>query len=78
MLEHPSCTFNDIIEYTDKAPSTISWQLKRLKDAGIVSFRYFNKHHVLRLSNSEAVAEILYKYKVDKILDNYTDIVESL
>ena len=40
LLEHHSCTFNEIVEYTDKARSTISWHLKRLKDAGIVSLHY--------------------------------------
>src|SRR5919199_5316746 len=37
ILDHDSCTFNEIIEYTKKAPSTISWHLKRLKAAGIIS-----------------------------------------
>jgi predicted transcriptional regulator len=28
------CTFNEIVQYTKRSPSTISWHLKRLKDAG--------------------------------------------
>src|ERR671926_1633634 len=40
ILEHDSCTFNEIIEYTKKAPSTISWHLKRLRDSGIISVLY--------------------------------------
>jgi predicted transcriptional regulator len=81
LLEHHSCTFNEIVEYTGKAPSTISWHLKRLKDAGIVSFRYYRQHQVYELTNGEVVAETFYKYKdriADKILDNYTRMIESL
>ncbi len=81
LLEHRSCTFNEIVEYTDKAPSTTSWQLKRLKHAGIVSLRYYKQHQIYELTNSEVVAETLYKYKdriADKILDNYTHMIESL
>ena len=47
ILDHDSCTFNEIIKYTKKAPSTISWHLKRLKDSGII-FVYTN-----RLSNTD-------------------------
>jgi predicted transcriptional regulator len=38
ILEHnnSSCTFNEIVQYTKRSPSTTSWHLKRLKDAGIV------------------------------------------
>jgi predicted transcriptional regulator len=81
LLEHHSCTFNEIVEYTDKAPSTISWHLKRLKDAGIVSLYYDRQHQVYKSTNSEVVAETLYKYKdriVDNILNNYTQIIEEL
>jgi predicted transcriptional regulator len=81
LLEHHSCAFNEIVEYTDKAPSTTSWHLKRLKDGGIVSLRYYRQHQVYELTNSEVVAETLYKYKdriADKILDNYTQMIESL
>jgi predicted transcriptional regulator len=81
LLEHQSCTFNEIVEHINKAPSTTSWQLKKLKDAGIVSFRYCMHHQVYQLTNSEVVAETLYKYKgriTDKILDNYTHMIESL
>src|ERR671931_427949 len=40
ILEHDLCSFNVIVEYTKKAPSTISWHLKRLKEAGIISVQY--------------------------------------
>ena len=40
ILEHDSCTFNEIAEQLHKASSTTSWHLKRLKEAGIISVKY--------------------------------------
>jgi predicted transcriptional regulator len=83
ILEHDSCTFNEIIEHTKKAPSTISWHLKRLRDSGIISVIYNTGHHQLyKVRDFESITSILSKYKqsfaADAIVNNYTDIVESL
>ena len=84
ILDHDSCTFNEIIKYTKKAPSTISWHLKRLKDAGIISILYKNTNHCQRLykvRDFESITSILSKYKecfADKIVNNYTEIIEDL
>jgi predicted transcriptional regulator len=83
ILEHDSCTFNEIIEYTKKAPSTISWHLKRLKAAGIISI-LFTSHcqRLYKVRDFESITNVLSKYKesfaADKIVNNYTDIMESL
>ena len=81
ILEHKLCTFNAIVEYINKAPSTISWHLKRLKESGIISVQYRQQYQLYKVTNSEVVGEILYKYKeslVDKVVDNYTEIMEEL
>ena len=85
ILEHDSCTFNEIIEYTKKAPSTISWHLKRLRDSGIISVFYNHTsrcQQLYKIRDFESITSILSKYKgsfaVDKIVNNYTDIMESL
>ena len=85
ILEHDSCTFNEIIEYTKKAPSTISWHLKRLKDSGIISVFYNHTsrcQQLYKIRDFESITSILSKYKesfaADKIVSNYTDIMESL
>lgn len=81
ILKHKLCTFNEIVEYINKAPSTISWHLKRLKEAGIISVQYGQQYQLYKVTNSEVVGEILYKYKesfVDKVVDNYTEIMEEL
>jgi predicted transcriptional regulator len=80
MLEHNICTFNEIVDYTNKAPSTISWHLKKLKDAGIISVQY-GQHQLYRVTHREVVAEILYKYRqsfVEQVVDNYAEIIEEL
>ena len=85
ILEHDSCTFNEIIEYTKKAPSTISWHLKRLRDSGIISVFYNHTsrcQQLYKIRDFESITSILSKYKesfaADKIVNNYTDIMESL
>jgi predicted transcriptional regulator len=80
ILEHNICTFNEIVDHTNKAPSTISWHLKKLKDAGIISVQY-GQYQLYRLTNREVVAEILYKYRgsfVEQVVNNYTEIMEEL
>src|ERR671922_1200295 len=36
LLSHDFCTFNEIVEHLRKAPSTVSWHLKRLCEDGIL------------------------------------------
>ena len=80
ILEHDMPTFNEIVDHTGKAPSTVSSHLKRLKEAGIVSVRY-GECHLYRLVERDLVAEVLSKYKesfVDKVVDNYSKMIEEL
>jgi predicted transcriptional regulator len=80
ILEKDLCSFNEIVEHTKKAPSTISWHLKRLKEAGIISVQY-GQYHLYQITDREMVAEVLHKYKqsfIDKVVDNYTKIMEEL
>ena len=81
ILEHDLCTFIEIVEHLRKAPSTISWYLKRLKEAGIISVKYGQEYQLYQILNPEVVADVLYKYKeslADKVVNNYTQIVEEL
>jgi predicted transcriptional regulator len=84
ILEHGPCTFNDIVNYTKKVPSTVSWHLSRLKDANIINVvRYkqnelYNYYEIkidkLKLEN------LLSKYKssfAEKIVDDYTDMINE-
>jgi DNA-binding transcriptional ArsR family regulator len=80
ILDHDLCTFNEIVSHTKKAPSTVSSHLKRLKEAGIVSIRY-GEYQLYRLAEKDLVAEVLSKYRasfVDRVVDNYAEMVEEL
>lgn len=79
-LQHDLCTFNEIVEYTKKAPSTISWNLKKLQNAGIV-LAHHGECVLYRVADREAIARILLQYKesfIDKLVDNYTEMMEEL
>ncbi|MDQ3888755.1 MAG: ArsR family transcriptional regulator [Thermoproteota archaeon] len=81
ILEHDMCIFNEIVEHTGKAPSTVSSHLKRLREAGIILIRHGEYYQIYRVAERELVAEILSKYTAsftDKVLDNYTEMLEEL
>ena len=84
ILDHDSCTFNEIIEYTKKAPSTISWHLKRLRDSGIISVIYNagRCQRLYKVRDFQLVTNVLSKYKesfaADTVVNNYTEIMEDL
>lgn len=81
ILEHELCTFQEIVEHTGKAPSTISTHLKRLKEARIISVRRGEYLQLYQIVRGELVAEVLSKYMpsfVDKVIDNYAELLEEL
>lgn len=81
VLEHDMCTFNEIVDHTQKAPSTVSSHLMRLRQAGVILIRHGEYHQLYRVAESELVAEVLSKYTtsfVDKVVDNYTEMLEEL
>jgi DNA-binding transcriptional ArsR family regulator len=80
ILDHDLCTFNEIVDHTKKAPSTVSSHLKRLKEAGVVAVRY-GEYQLYRLADKELVADVLSKYRasfVDRVVDNYAEMIEEL
>ena len=81
ILEHDLRTFNEIVEHLNRASSTTSWHLKRLKDAGIISVKHGREYQMYQIVSPNLVSDILYKYKesfVDAVVNNYTNIVEEL
>ena len=81
ILEHEMCTFNEIVEHTRKAASTVSSHLKRLKEAHMVLVRHGENHHLYRIVERDLVAELLSKYTpsfIDKVVNNYNEILEEL
>jgi len=81
ILENEMCTFNEIVDHTGKAPSTVSSHLKRLKESGIVSVRYSEYYQLYWVAEGDLVAEVFSKYTtsfVDKVVDNYSEMLEEL
>jgi DNA-binding transcriptional ArsR family regulator len=81
ILEHDMCTFNEIVDHTGKAPSTVSSHLKRLREANIVLVRHGEYHQLYRVVERDLIAEVLSKYTAsftDKVVDNYTEMLEEL
>ena len=62
ILQHKLCTFGEILQHIKKAPSTLSWHLKRLSKAAIISVTYGKEYQLYHVLNSKFVQEILYKY----------------
>jgi predicted transcriptional regulator len=81
ILEHDQCTFSEIVEISGKAPSTISWHLNRLRDAGIISVSLGDRSQHYTIVDSKEVKKILVIYKdafLDKIVDNYIGIMDQM
>ena len=62
ILEHELCTFSEILGHTKKASSTLSWHLKRLSKAAIISVTSGKKYQLYQVLESKFVEEILYRY----------------
>jgi predicted transcriptional regulator len=54
ILEYEPCRYKDIVKYTHKVPSTVSWHLSRLNDANII--KIYRKNDI-----------IFYKIKINKL-----------
>ena len=64
ILDHSLCTFNQIVEYTKKAPSAISWHLKKLKQSGmIICIRYGRGNYKYKITNNEVISRVLHKHE---------------
>jgi predicted transcriptional regulator len=81
ILEYDLCTFNEILKHIKKAPSTASWHLKRLSDAGIISITYGQEYQLYRVQKSKFVSNVVCKYSEsfrDKVANGYYEMFEEL
>lgn len=81
ILEHDLRMFGEVVEHTKKAQSTVSWHLKRLSEAGIISISYGPEYQLYSTVNNNLVKTVLCKYKetfIDKIANAYYEIFEEL
>jgi len=80
ILNHDFCTFNEIVDHSKRAPSTISWHLKRLSQDGIVAV-HPGEYNLYRITDKKLVNQMLHKYKesfTDKVVNNFIDITDEL
>lgn len=62
LLRHDSRTFKDIVQFTNKVRSTVSWHLSRLRDGGIISVGV-GRNHTYRIKNRELVIRVMKKIR---------------
>ena len=81
ILEHDMCTFGEILGHMKKAPSTLSWHLKRLTESEIVSIIHGQEIQLYRISNIQLVSDVLSRYKdnlSDKVANEYYEMFGQL
>jgi predicted transcriptional regulator len=74
-------SFNEIVNHIKKAPSTTSWNLKRLVDSKIVVRKRGKEVSLFFLLNKELVEKLVgenNKTLLDRSIDNYISIIDEL
>ena len=81
LINNDLCTFNEIVDHVGKAPSTISWHVKKLREAGILRMIHGNDHLLYSITDRTIVNRILFEYQetfTDRVIDNYADMIGKL
>jgi predicted transcriptional regulator len=81
LLDQNSCTFNQLVDHIDRAPSTTSWNLKKLLDSNIVIRKRGVESSEYLLKNPNEIRKLLDKVDInliDKSADNYTSLIKDL
>ena len=83
------CSFSELSKITEKASSTIYWHLKELIENKIISrtnaintneSNITNRGIIYSVCDKSIVLDVLQKYSnfsMDKVIDNYSQIVDS-
>lgn len=81
LLLHPDSTPGDLREVVDLAPATLSFHLKKLREAGLVEEEPAGRTKRLRVVDPERVANVLVTYRrsfLDDAVDRFADAWLSL
>jgi predicted transcriptional regulator len=81
LLEKKSCTFNELVLHINKAPSTTSWNIKRLLDSDVIIRKRGLECSEYYLKNPKEIEKLLQKTNttlLDRSVDNYTSLIEDL
>ena len=77
--DHDQCSFNEIVDYTNKVPSTVSWHLMRLKESNIIRIRRQKDYNIYELSIDKSfLLDTLQKYSNSLNSDIVEDYVEMM
>ena len=74
-------SFNEIVKHINKAPSTTSWNLKRLVDSNVVGRKRGKEVSLFCLNNKGLVKNLVgqnNKTLLDRSIDNYISIIDEL
>ncbi len=75
------CTFGEIVSHIGKAPSTTSWNLKRLDEANIIVRRKGNEGSEFLLRNPKLIEKLFQKTNnnlLDRAVESYTSLIDDL
>jgi DNA-binding transcriptional ArsR family regulator len=87
LIERNSCTLSEIATVINKAPSTVSWYLKRLLNANIVKRRPISldglsyKSRFYEVVDKILVIRVISKYvesPFGNVVNNYLEMVDEL
>ena len=87
ILHNEFCTFNSIVDYINKVPSTVSWHLSKIKEADIIVVSKKGNVQVYSITKNKQtiILDLIDRYiintdttKTDKIVNSYIDMRESM
>jgi predicted transcriptional regulator len=81
LYETNSCTFLQIVASIKKAPSTVSWNIKRLIDAEIVKRKKGTEFSEYSLKNPMIIKKLVEQSNttfLDKCVDSYSSLIGDL
>ena len=81
LMETKSCTFNELVSHIKRAPSTTSWNLKRLLDSEVIVRKRGNEFSEYSLKNPVEVENLIKKTDItllDRSVDNYISLIDDL
>jgi predicted transcriptional regulator len=80
LLENDGCDHNSVVNGLGLSPSTVSWHLKKLLDARVISKRSEGRRSIYTIGQPELVIVVLTKYKesfVDRLVDQFIEMWDA-
>lgn len=81
MINKKGLSFNQIVEYVKKAPSTVSFYLSQLVDEGVVMLTLDERKKKFQVKDRESVDKLIEDYQpgfLDKPVTGLEDIINAL